>query len=148
MEANLPIPFLKCNRYQNPESFPRCLERTFRDRGLSHNQISPLPCQALLFAEIRKEAPVLSRWPGWCGGSTELDTCPSLGHSRVAPTSSQKNAGVWLMGSEKSSYLKGAQNVAWPRVRLRKRVFNSLSFLPLDRRLLEEDLHNAVLLKL
>lgn len=52
------------------------------------------------------------------------------------------------MGSEKSSYLKGAQNVAWPRVRLCKHVFNLLSFLPLDRRLLEENLHNAVLLKL
>ncbi|KAL0617758.1 Rho-related BTB domain-containing protein 1 [Plecturocebus cupreus] len=32
MKANLPTPFLEHNRYQNPESFPRCLERMIPQR--------------------------------------------------------------------------------------------------------------------
>ena len=60
VEANLPIPFLKCNHCQSPENFPRYLERIIGDRVLPHIQISPLPHQALLFAGPQKEAPVIS----------------------------------------------------------------------------------------
>ena len=57
MEASLPTPFLKCNHRQNPESFPRCLEKTGPDRVPPLTQISPLPHQALPYAEPQKKAP-------------------------------------------------------------------------------------------
>lgn len=75
VEANLPIAFLKCNRCQSPESFPRNLEMTIGDRVLPHIQISPLSHQTLLFAGPQKEVPITSS--GWAGVGVPYNRAPA-----------------------------------------------------------------------